>query len=230
MIHQAYLGVSRITASLSPSAQEPRENHTALYCPQPLVTQQNWLCSRQADNTLVLCQRLDTKICHGQWCTTIDSTDWSGEHSWLWHWPPAHYWIAAPHPIYPPSHMALNSAINATHFNRTSTLAPRTEEEKSGWGGVKSFFGGQDCNHGFDGSLKMTKYATGCWSREPVAQSKSVLGHKQPQISTQWDKDNIKDIERQSCVWPSVTNMRPSCPSQKKSTPSIFCSVFSQPK
>lgn len=51
-------------------------------------------------------------------------------------------------------HKAPNSAINATHFNSTSAVAPGREEEKSGSVGVKSFFWGEDRNHGFDGSLK----------------------------------------------------------------------------
>lgn len=62
---------------------EPGENHTAPYCPQASAARRHRSPSRQADNTLVLCQQLNTEIRHGQRCTTIDSTDWSGAHSWL---------------------------------------------------------------------------------------------------------------------------------------------------
>lgn len=112
-------------ASMHPSphllVSELGENHTAPYCPQASAARQHRSPSHQADNTLVLCQQLDTEICHGQRCTTIDSTDWSGTHSWLWHRPTACYWIAVPPPtIFLFSHKAPNSAINATRFNRTS--------------------------------------------------------------------------------------------------------------
>lgn len=101
------------------------ETHTAPCCTQASAARRHWSLSHQADNTLVLCQQLNTEIRHGQRCTTIASTDWSGAHSWLWHRPTARYWIAvffAPSTIFLFSRKAPNSAINATHFNWTSIM------------------------------------------------------------------------------------------------------------
>lgn len=93
---------------LSPrlATSEPGENHTAPCCPQASAARWHWSRSRQADNTLVLCQQLNTEIRHGQRRTTIDPTDWSGAHSWLWHRPTARYWIAV---FPPPDHLSLQS-------------------------------------------------------------------------------------------------------------------------
>lgn len=66
------------------------------------------------------------------------------------------------------SHKAPNSAINATHSNRTSAFVTRSEEENQG---------DLVSNHSSEVKtaimalmdIKMTKHATGCCNGEPVA-------------------------------------------------------------
>lgn len=138
---------ARASMHLSPHLliSELGENHTAPYCPQAPAAPQHRSPSHQADNTLVLCQQLNTEIRHGQQCTTIDSTDWSGAHSCLWHQPSACYRIAVFFLPPPPSFSSLTRPL----IQQSMPLilieprsAPRTEEEESGWAGVKSFFWG----------------------------------------------------------------------------------------